>query len=95
LLSSHSRLEFSVGSSIISADAATSLVLLVFTGVPSHFFEGHDSGVTRGPAGCVFFAFDFKHVLYLEQQEPAYGGWHSPKQENTTQSLKLNQYKPV
>ena len=25
------------------ADAATPLVLLVFTGVPSHFFEGHDT----------------------------------------------------
>ena len=41
-------LEFSVGSNIVSADAATSLVLLVFTGVPSHFFEGHDTCWLQG-----------------------------------------------
>ena len=41
-------LEFFVGSNIVSADAATSLVLLVFTGVPSYFFEGHDTCWLQG-----------------------------------------------
>ena len=41
-------LEFSVGSNIVSADAANPLVLLGFTGVPSHFFEGHDTCWLQG-----------------------------------------------
>jgi hypothetical protein len=41
-------LEFSVGSNIVSADEANPLVLLVFTGVPSHFFEGHDTCWLQG-----------------------------------------------
>jgi hypothetical protein len=41
-------LEFSIGSNIVSADAANPLVLLVFTGVPSHFIEGHDTCWLQG-----------------------------------------------
>jgi hypothetical protein len=36
-------LEFSVGLNIASANAATPLALLGFTGVLSNFFEGHDT----------------------------------------------------
>jgi hypothetical protein len=48
LLKLMTGLEISVGSNIVSADAATPLVLLVLTGVPSHFFKGHDTCWLQG-----------------------------------------------